>query len=534
MKDIKLLKVLASTLVATVFMSLFAAGAFGAAAVDIDAVIADTAAYIQENVTAPGIGQIGGDWAIVALMRSGTAVTDDYIRNYYDKVTDELVAARGKLSAVKYSEYSRVALAMISIGADPRDVGGYDLLAPLTDFDATVFQGINGPIFALDAFDASGYDYIQISERYIEYILSKQLEDGGFTLSGNNSDPDTTGMALAVLSGYKERADVADAINRALDRISKLQRPTGGFTSFSSTNSESVAQVIIALCSLDISIDDERFVKDGNTLLDNLLTYYTPGQGFEHEKGGGASLMATEQVLCALASLRRMKTGENTLFDMSDAPIFQRDPKGGGLEGKHPDIIVPGLMLKTPEFNDIGGHEHEDAIIALFEREVVFGYSADSFAPDKTVTRAEFAAMIVRALGLRDDEICVAYIDVPVGAWFYNYVGTAGGYGIVYGRSAEEFDPYGLISRQEAALMVSRAASLCGLEAVLDNTAIRNILAPFNDYRSAASWASEALAFCCYFGFLDDWTVELKPTEQMQRGESAEMIYRMLQKAKLI
>ena len=516
----------------TLLLPLFG-GAAGVGKTDIDEVIADTAAYIQEYVAAPGIGQAGGDWAVIALMRSGVSVPEEYIRNYYNKVSDELAAVRGILSTIKYSEYSRVALGMISIGADPRDVGGYDLLAPLMDFDATVYQGINGPIFAIITFDAAGGEYTQIKERYIEYILSKQLDDGGFTLSGTNSDPDTTGMALTALSRYCDRAEVADAVSRALDRLSRLQRATGGFTSFSSTNSESVAQVIIALNSLGISIDDERFVKEGHTLLDNLLTYYTPGQGFEHEKGG-ASLMATEQALCALAAMRRAQTAKSALFDMSDAPIFQPETQDGGLPGKHQDVMVPGISVEAPAFGDIGGHEHEEAITALFERQIVFGDSSVSFAPDRTVTRAEFAAIIVRALGLDAGGTEISFKDVPSGSWFYDFARAASGYGIINGRNANEFDPDGLITRQEAAVMIFRAASLCGLNIALDDTAIRNILSPFTDYRSAAPWATEALAFCCYFGILDDSEIELKPKVHMLRGETADMVFLTLRKARLI
>ena len=540
MKTIKRIS-LATILVAAFMLMLLAAlilphsaSAAEMAQADIEAIIADTAAYLRAAVTAPGIGQTGGDWTIIALMRSAGAETDDYIRNYYYKAADELEATDGVLSTVKYSEYSRVALAMTSIGADPRDIEGYDMLAPLTDFNATVYQGINGPIFALIAFNAVSVDYETISELYISYILSKQLSDGGFTLSGAVSDPDTTAMALTALSRYSERAEVRDAVNRALDRLSGLQRSTGGFTSFTSTNSESVAQVIIALSSLGISIDDHRFVKEGNSLLDNLLTYYEPGQGFEHEYGNGASIMATEQALCALAALRRMQSGEAALFDMSDSPEFHPGAPGGAQPARHPDVNVPAVSVSAPAFGDINGHENERAISALFEREIVTGYSPDSFEPDRTVSRAEFAAIIVRALGLSPGDASVSFVDVPAGSWFYDFARAACGYGIILGRSPDEFDPTGLITRQEAALMVMRAASLCGLKAELDETAIRNILSPFIDYKTAAPWAAEALAFCCYYNIIDDSGISLGPSEDMLRGGTAEMAYRMLEKAKLI
>ena len=55
----------------------------------------------------------------------------------------------------------------------------------LFNFDKVVWQGLNGPINANDS-----------REQMIEHILSKQLEDGGFSLLGTNADPDMTAMAI--------------------------------------------------------------------------------------------------------------------------------------------------------------------------------------------------------------------------------------------------------------------------------------------------------------------------------------------------
>lgn len=509
---------------------------------NIGAVIADTAAFIIETVPEPAIGQMGGEWAVIALVRSGAEVPESYIRDYYDRVAAQIDIVRGLLSSVKYSEYSRVALAIAAVGADPRNVGGYDTLAPLSDYDMTVNQGVNGPVFALIALGGTGTGDEEIIERYIGYILGRQLADGGFTLSGTVSDPDTTAMALTALSPYSSRADARPAIDRALDRLSQIQQQTGGFTSFSSTNSESVSQAIIALCSLGITMDDARFVKNGNTLLDNLLTYKTEGGGFEHERGGGVSLMATEQALCALAALRRCEAGQNALYDMSDAPPLP-GAAAGGREGAHPDVSVPGVTGTAVEFNDIDGFGGGTAVRALAERGIVTGYSMDSFAPERTITRAEFATIAVRALGLGltggaggsgDASGGVVFFDVPAGSWFFDYALTAHGYGIIEGRGEGVFDPGGTITRQEAAVIIARAAKLCGMNETFDSAAIRNILSQFIDYRSAAPWAAEALAFCYHFGILDDSEIEIQPSSPASRGETAGMVFRMLSRAGLL
>lgn len=529
-------RIIVVLLIILVFLQLFipAVSATGEGDTGIGAVIANTGAFLMDTVSAPGIAQTGGEWTVIALMRSGITVPNSYIRAYYSKASGQLDAARGILSTVKYSEYSRVALAMSAIGADPRNVGGYDMIAPLLDYDMTVNQGINGPIFALIALDGSGFCDEPAAERYIDFILARQLEDGGFTLSGTNSDPDTTAMALTALSRHKSREGVAASINRALERLSQIQRATGGFTSFSSTNSESVSQAIIALCSLGIPVSDERFIKNGVSLLDNLLAYYIEDKGFEHEKGGGANLMATEQAMCALAALQRYNNGQNPLYDMSDAPVFIPDAPDAGLAGKHPDVNVPDITDNAAAFADIAGHKNETAIKALYERMIITGYTKEVFGPDKTVTRAELAAVIVRALGLDSDAESVKFLDVPAGSWYFDFVRTAGGYGLITGRSQDVFDPDSLVTRQETAVIVSRAAALCGMDDTFDETAVRNILAQFTDYRTAAPWASEALAFCYYYGIIDDDGIDILPLEPVSRGEAAEMVFRMLKAARLV
>ena len=98
--------------------------------------------------------------------------------------------AGGELSDKKFSEYSRVILALTAIGKDPADVGGYDLLAKLADMDKVTYQGLNGAIFALIALDSAGYEVPAAAEganqtsreALVAYILDKQLSDGGWAL----------------------------------------------------------------------------------------------------------------------------------------------------------------------------------------------------------------------------------------------------------------------------------------------------------------------------------------------------------------
>ena len=255
----------------------------------------------------------------------------------------EYVKAKGsaKLHKNKSTDNSRTILALTAIGADATDVGGYNLLEPLADMNYVTTQGINGPVFALIAFDTAGYDIPKLPdgsdgvqttrEGLVEYILGRELDGGGWAFSGSNADPDMTGMTIQALAPYyKSNTEVKTAVDRALDVMSGQQKADGGFASWGTVNSESCAQVICGL--LDIGRDagtDEAFVKNGHSVLDALMGFYVASAGgFAHAANQNGELvvngMASYQAGYALAAYDRFKKGRNTLYDMSDAkkPLF--------------------------------------------------------------------------------------------------------------------------------------------------------------------------------------------------------------------
>ena len=291
-----------------------------------DSPLERTTAYALDTVSSLAPGEGGGDWMILGLARSDADIPDGLFDAYYALLEQYVVDLDGVLSSNKYTEYSRTALVVMALGKDPQNVGGYDLLKPLGDFDATCNQGINGAIWALIALNAAGVDAPVHEEAatqgscdlYLQKILDSQLEDGGFALSGTVGDADMTAMALTALSFYRDREDVSSAIDHGLTCLSSLQDEEGGFGTFGEATCESSAQVLTALSSLGISVEDERFVKNGNTVLDNLLTYGLEDGSFTHLKSLGSSdQMATEQAFYAMVAKERMENGLSSLYDMN-------------------------------------------------------------------------------------------------------------------------------------------------------------------------------------------------------------------------
>ena len=272
----------------------------------------------------PTVNSTGGEWMVIGLARSGRPVP----AGYYDNVVEYVKAmadANERLHRAKVTDNARVILALTAIGKDVTNVGGHNLLKGLDNMAYVQKQGINGPIFTLIALDSHNYPTMGdvTREKLIQVILDAQLPGGGWNLSGENADTDMTAMAIQALAPYyKTNETVKAAVDKALEALSALQQGDGGFGSWGTVNSESCAQVIVALTALGIDpATDSRFVKNGSTVLGALAGFYVDGGGFKHTADGERNGMATEQGYYALASYFRFANAQTSLYDMSDVTI---------------------------------------------------------------------------------------------------------------------------------------------------------------------------------------------------------------------
>ena len=283
-----------------------------------------TTGNFMATLGTPTVNSTGGEWMVIGLARSGRTVPT----GYYDNVVDYVKAmadANERLHRAKVTDNARVILALTAIGKDVTNVGGHNLLKGLDNMAYVQTQGINGPIFTLIALDSHNYPTMGdvTREKLIETILGAALEDGGWTLSGTKADPDMTAMAIQALAlYYKTNETVKAAVDKALEALSALQRNDGGFGSWGTINSESCAQVIVALTALGIDpTADSRFVKNDLTVLDALASFYVTGGGFRHTAGGDLDGMATEQGYYALAAYYRFVNAQTRLYDMTDVTV---------------------------------------------------------------------------------------------------------------------------------------------------------------------------------------------------------------------
>ncbi len=187
------------------------------------------------------------------------------------------------------------------------------------------------------------------------------------------------------------------------------------------------------------------------------------------------------------------------------------------------------------EFKDAASHWAKEAINDMGSRMVVTGTDNDLYEPDRDITRAEFATVMVRALGLKPGTGSNFFSDVSASQWYCEYIQTASQYGIVSGYGDGRFGPMDKITREQAMVMVSRAMKITGLKAGLAEGDVDTLLAGFGDSEHAAAYAKESIAACIKTGIVSGKSGKmLAPKDEVTRAEVAVIVRRLLQKSDLI
>lgn len=257
----------------------------------------------------------GAEWYILCLAQSGEHDFSAYEQALLDYLDTNTVP-----SATTKQKY---ALVLASIGSTDAYISQI--------LDSTVGTlGIMSYVYGLHLVN-NGYQAPLSAKEITDAILSLQKADGGWAISGSSSDVDVTAMTLQALAPHKDgRAEVSAAIDKALSLLSARQTENGGFVSYGVENPESAAQVIIALCALDVDpLTDQRFIKNGNTAAHAIATFAQKGGGYSHVAGGAYSSAATAQVLCAATAQMRYAAGKSPLYELDHARPDEVKPPAG-------------------------------------------------------------------------------------------------------------------------------------------------------------------------------------------------------------
>ena len=281
-----------------------------------------------------------------------------------------IVGAGGEtyLGRASYTYAAGAVRAMQYLGMDPGDINGLDYIVPLTNTSKaapTSTQNFNSYLYDIASIDpevwrSRGVDGDMLAEQFITRVLADQTLDGGFdgyygysvatakegqTVIGQGSVPETI-SALSALASYRDKENVAAAIEAGLTYLSSVQLADGSFECWGDTPNGAVTLSMLSLMDkLDISIDDERFVKNGNTVADAMRTFYVDGVGF----------ISDFEVEAPLDDLSRLPVYENPVmgnYSTISALTYLQAAENGtfGPDGKGSSVfeVVGAALTETP------------------------------------------------------------------------------------------------------------------------------------------------------------------------------------------
>ncbi|GGG22745.1 glycosyl hydrolase 53 family protein [Paenibacillus abyssi] len=197
---------------------------------------------------------------------------------------------------------------------------------------------------------------------------------------------------------------------------------------------------------------------------------------------------------------------------------------GGELTAQIDHFSMYAVLEVTPRFDDVeASFWAHDVIQELAAKQIMEGTAPGAFEPQRSITRAEFTALLARALGLQANGQ-MPFTDVPVDAWYAEAVAAVFEAGIVKGRSSESFDPNAAITRQEMAVMAMTAYSITnGTAAAVD------ITLPFKDMEEVDQWAIDSVRSAFELGLIKGRKSDLfVPQAWMSRAEAGQVIHRIL------
>ena len=188
------------------------------------------------------------------------------------------------------------------------------------------------------------------------------------------------------------------------------------------------------------------------------------------------------------------------------------------------------VMEYNKTFADLDSHWAKADVELMASRHVAKGMTADLFEPQRQITRAQFAAFLLRALGLGEYRPAKAtFTDVSGDRWYYGVVEAAAQAGLVAGYPEGDFKPERPVTREEMAAMVVRAMKAGGKEFLLGESESEQVLAGFTDGSKVSGWARVVAATAAKAGIVAGRAPgQYVPAADATRAEGLVMIKRLM------
>lgn len=357
-----------------------------------------------------------------------------------------------------------MAYVMIKNGADIEDV-------------VTMYADVLG--FGIDEYNSMSES---VKKRYAEIVRDSDNKESGITQILSDS------IILAMLSDVKNWNDMKEFSEKYVDEIG-IDMTSG--SDFADIPKSKQYKVFAAMCE---ETDEFRSLKDIKDSFDDAVEEVlddidsSSGSGSGSGFGGGSSSGGT-----------RVSVPD----DLTVEPVVQPVPQTPVVKG----------------FSDMNGHFSADAVTELVAKGVISGYEDNTFRPNGNVTRAEFAAMAVRALGITSAG-SASFEDVSSDSWYYTYIEAMASNSLVSGYNGY-FNPGNAITRQDAAVILSNIISHFGATVEGDK-------AEFSDFDTVADYAKDAVNIVSASGIMNGDESGFRPLSSITRGEAAITVSRIM------
>ncbi|CAM3304551.1 prenyltransferase/squalene oxidase repeat-containing protein [Sporolactobacillus spathodeae] len=270
---------------------------------------------------------LDSDWEVIALSKAGQLTAserDVYLNSIKDRVNAKQLSG---------TDLDKTALVVKALGQDPTNYQNHDLIREIYSDDS--LKKLMDFTYALTALSSDDYtipnDARWTPNRLIDALVKLQTSSGGWGWAGDpNGEPDvdTTAMVLTALSSFQDKAK--DTIDKGVQYLQQSEQVDGGFVNYA-PNSNSTAQVIIALSSLDIDPTEGAFNKNGHNPVNSLAQYKSNGGYKWASFSASDDPFSNDQVIQGLVAYSLFKEGDQLFNFRSTAP--EADPSSASDDG---------------------------------------------------------------------------------------------------------------------------------------------------------------------------------------------------------
>lgn len=483
-----------------------------------------------------------------AIAFSGNAIASSYYTYFYGGLSLPTPTKSGFTFGGWFTSFDGTEQ-VSSIGAG--DTGAKTFYAkwiqgsPVVDVDDSVRASVGGGSFIIGTQSVSGGSTtVTVNQNQFENVLDLAGQNGEIVIPVGNmrststaslivkniEDAAAQGVTISVFSGgVTYSLDAADIDTQAI--LAGLGATDSGDVTFTVSIKRSDAATS-ASAGAAVTIDGAVMVA-GPVEFTVTATY--GGRTYSVTNFGGFMTRSIEITAEQAESITSavIYRADGTYYQAPTNIRTQTDGNGtiryyADVASLHDSVYV--LIHQEKSFADAEGTWYKDAVNEMASRAIVGGDGDGMFYGQKSITRAEFAAIVVRALGLESLYSTAAdkFADVSKDAWYYSDVGLACSFGIVTGTTDTVFEPNRNITRQEAMVMIARA---CAITQLAEGSEDYSTLTGLGE---VSSWALDAVIFNLKTGLIQgNSSGFIDSKSDITRAESVVIVLRMMQRSDL-